>query len=83
MSLDDARRQKFGQPELARERQGEARSVTRSVEASTATHDTENPSSDHLMEQAVARDNLKQALKRVRQNQGSPGIDGMTDLVLI
>jgi group II intron reverse transcriptase/maturase len=30
------------------------------------------------MEQVVARDNLKQALKRVRQNQGSPGIDGMT-----
>lgn len=30
------------------------------------------------MEQVVARDNLKQASKRVRQNQGSPGTDGMT-----
>ena len=78
MSLDDTTRQKSGQPELARARQGEARSVTRSVEASTATHGPESPSRDDLMEQVVARDNLKQALKRVRQNQGSPGIDGMT-----
>lgn len=78
MSLEDATRQKSGQPELARERKGEALKVTRSVEASTATHAIQNPSSDYLMEQVVARDNLKQALKRVRQNQGSPGIDGMT-----
>ena len=78
MNLDDTRRQKSGQPELARERKGEALKVTRSVEASTAIHDTESPSSNGLMEQVVARDNLKQALKRVRQNQGSPGIDGMT-----
>lgn len=42
------------------------------------TREPESPSSDYLMEQVVARDNLKQALKRVRQNQGSPGIDGMT-----
>lgn len=78
MSLDDTTRQKSGQPELARARPGEARRVTRSVEASTATHGPESPSRDDLMEQVVARDNLKQALKRVRQNQGSPGIDGMT-----
>lgn len=78
MSLDDARRQKSGQPELARGSRGEAPRAARSVEASTAAHDIESPSSDHLMEQVVARDNLKQALKRVRQNQGSPGIDGMT-----
>ena len=30
------------------------------------------------MEQIVARDNLRQALKRVKKNHGSPGIDGMT-----
>jgi RNA-directed DNA polymerase len=30
------------------------------------------------MEQIVARDNLLEALKRVRRNRGSPGIDGMT-----
>ena len=31
-----------------------------------------------LMEQVVGRENLKQALKRVRANKGAPGIDGMT-----
>lgn len=30
-----------------------------------------------LMELVLARDNMMQALKRVRQNGGSPGIDGM------
>ena len=30
------------------------------------------------MEEVVERDNLKAALKRVRQNKGSPGTDGMT-----
>ena len=32
----------------------------------------------HLMEAVCERNNLKQALKRVKQNKGSPGIDGMT-----
>lgn len=31
-----------------------------------------------LMAQILARENLKRALKQVRQNQGAPGIDGMT-----
>lgn len=31
-----------------------------------------------LMERVVERGNLRRALQRVRQNQGSPGIDGMT-----
>ena len=31
-----------------------------------------------LMERVVSRPNLKAALKRVRKNKGSPGIDGMT-----
>ncbi|MFZ0887656.1 MAG: group II intron reverse transcriptase/maturase [Candidatus Binataceae bacterium] len=33
---------------------------------------------DHLMEQVVARGNVKAALARVRENRGSPGVDGMT-----
>ncbi len=31
-----------------------------------------------LMEAICDRDNLRAALKRVRQNKGSPGVDGMT-----
>ena len=31
-----------------------------------------------LMEDICERNNLKAALKRVRRNQGSPGVDGMT-----
>jgi RNA-directed DNA polymerase len=34
--------------------------------------------SDHLMQQVVERDNMRAALKRVKRNKGSPGIDGMT-----
>jgi RNA-directed DNA polymerase len=33
---------------------------------------------DDLMERVVERDNLLAALKRVRRNRGSPGIDGMS-----
>jgi RNA-directed DNA polymerase len=31
-----------------------------------------------LMEAICTRENLKRALKRVRQNKGAPGVDGMT-----
>jgi RNA-directed DNA polymerase len=30
------------------------------------------------MEEILERENLKQALKRVQANQGSPGVDGRT-----
>jgi RNA-directed DNA polymerase len=33
---------------------------------------------ERLMEEVCERGNLKQALRRVRSNKGSPGIDGMT-----
>lgn len=38
-----------------------------------------SPSEDEqLMERVVERENLIRALKQVRRNGGSPGIDGMT-----
>ena len=33
---------------------------------------------EQLMEEVCQRDNLRRALKRVQQNRGSPGVDGMT-----
>ena len=40
---------------------------------------TERPNfNSELMEEVLSRNNLELALKRVRQNKGSAGIDGMT-----
>ena len=47
-------------------------------EARSAVNGDGRSGSDHLMEAVVERQNAKAALKRVRQNQGSPGVDGMT-----
>lgn len=33
--------------------------------------------SEQLMEEVIERENLKQALRRVKANKGSPGVDGM------
>ena len=40
---------------------------------------TENPAStNRLMEEVCERENLKAALRQVKANRGSPGVDGMT-----
>ena len=57
---------------------GEAPRAERSGEASRAASGTACSGTDHLLEQVVERGNIQRALKRVRQNQGSPGGDGMT-----
>src|SRR6266705_4660236 len=59
---------------------GEAREAGREeTESSGATSGTENPAStNRLMEEVCERENLKAALRRVKANQGSPGVDGMT-----
>jgi len=49
------------------------------TEPSTAQRGTESPAStEGLMEEVLEAENLKKALKRVKANKGSPGIDGMT-----
>ena len=77
MSLEDARRQKSKQLELSLGYKGEALNDQRSVEALTAANENERSSDDCLMEQAVEEGNVVAALKRVRRNKGSVGIDGM------
>jgi len=48
------------------------------VEASPVGSGNGRLGSSELMERVCERRNLQGALKRVRQNAGSPGIDGMT-----
>jgi group II intron reverse transcriptase/maturase len=73
-------RQKMGeQLELALDSRGEAPRRQRSGEAPTTSNGDERSGGDRLlMEQVVARANALAALKRVKQNKGSPGVDGMT-----
>ena len=74
-----ATRQKSEQLELALDSRGETPRSQRSGEAPTTSDGTERPRGDRLlMEQVVARANALAALKRVKQNRGSPGVDGMT-----
>jgi RNA-directed DNA polymerase len=48
-------------------------------ESLEAMHAPESPAgTTRLMEEIVDRENLKEALRRVKANKGSPGVDGMT-----
>ncbi len=66
------------QLELPLVNRGETPTGKRSEEAPAAVHGNERSGASDLMEQACERQNLQGALKRVRKNKGSPGIDGMT-----
>ena len=59
---------------------GEAREAGREeTEAPGAMNGTESPAStNRWMEEVCERENLKAAMRRVRANRGSPGVDGMT-----
>lgn len=78
MSLEDAKHQKPTQVELALEDRGEAPKIERSGEALTAMNEMARLGTDRLMEEAVGSANVELALKQVRRNKGSPGVDGMT-----
>jgi RNA-directed DNA polymerase len=76
------KRQKI-QLRLAFDQEGRSEAPRASDEGSetrTAKRMSESPASndEQLMEQVCERDNCLQALKRVKSNKGSAGIDGMT-----
>jgi RNA-directed DNA polymerase len=49
------------------------------TESLAAKRRTESPAeTERLMEEVVERENLQEALRRVKANQGGPGVDGMT-----
>ena len=49
------------------------------TQSSGATNGAERPAStNRLMEEVCERENLKAALRQVRANKGSPGVEGMT-----
>lgn len=80
MGLESERRQMTGQLELPLAGRGEAPRGKRSGEARSATHEDERSGTDDekLLELVVERSNVEVALRRVKKNKGSPGIDGMT-----
>ena len=75
------KRQK-NQLELAFMEEGRSEALTASVEgteSSAGKRGTESPAiTERLMEAICERENCKAALKRVKANQGSPGIDDMS-----
>ena len=59
---------------------GEARQAGREdIESRSAVHEPERPANTCcIMEEVCERENLKEALRQVRSNKGSAGVDGMT-----
>lgn len=76
--LDDKQPQTPAEAGLPALPKGEALKAVRSEEKSAATHKDERSGASGLMERALTRSNLMAALKRVEQNKGSAGVDGMT-----
>ncbi len=65
---------------LSTDPRGEApKGAEQGPEPSTAKGEPEGPADTrYLMEEICERSNLLRALKQVRRNGGSPGVDGMT-----
>src|SRR6266700_7060664 len=81
MSLKDDQQQNIQiEMDFSCARTGEAREAGREeTESSEAMSGTENPANtNRLMEEVCERENPKEALRRVKANKGSAGVDGIT-----
>jgi RNA-directed DNA polymerase len=81
MNLKDDKQQNIQMElDLTSEPTGEAREAGREeTESSGVRSGNESPArTNRWMEEVCERENLKAALKQVKANKGSPGIDGMT-----
>src|SRR5436309_3894665 len=81
MSLNNDTRQNIqGNLDFSSSPTGEARRAGREgSESLRATSVPESPAgTDRTMEEIVERENLKDALRRVKANKGAPGVDAMT-----
>jgi RNA-directed DNA polymerase len=76
----DTRQNIQGELDFSPSPAGEAREAEQEeTESRPAAHAPERPAStNRLMEEVCERANLKEALRRVKANRGSAGVDGMT-----
>ena len=82
MTLGEAWHQKSGRPQGLKERmaarRGEAAPKAMSDEAEPARDEQTSRGAEDLLLQALARENMVRAWKRVKANKGSAGVDGRT-----
>src|SRR6516162_878461 len=81
MSLESDMRQNIqGKLDFSSSPAGEAHEAGREeLESLPAVHGPKSPAStNRLMEEVCERENLREALRRVKANKGRPGVDGMT-----
>ena len=81
MSLRDDKQQHIQmQLDFSTPLTGEARKAGRQeTESFSTTSESESPArTDRLMEEVCERENLREALRQVKANKGSAGVDGMT-----
>ena len=78
--MDDKRQKNQLVLAFLEEDRGEAlKCLPEGTETSAGKRGTESPAiAEQLMEEVCGRENCKQALKRVKANKGSAGMDGMT-----
>jgi RNA-directed DNA polymerase len=78
--MDDKRQKNQLVLAFMEEDRGEApKGLQEGTESSVGERGTESPAiAEQLMEEVCGRENCKQALKRVKANRGSAGVDGMT-----
>ena len=78
--MDDKRQKNQLVLAFMEEDRGEtSKDLPEGTESSAGKRGTESPAiAEQLMEEVCERENCRQAWRRVKANQGSPGVDGMT-----